>query len=105
NPPLNPLPFVYLSTGVETAFINLLDPDPRSRRISGVPHIHRPATLAEWLGAEPRVPWPARAAESGAGVVEPLPSTLRSRLLALPPLEPAHLYPNQMEARAKPSSP
>jgi type I restriction enzyme R subunit len=92
------LPFVYVSTGVETAFTNLLDPDPRSRRISGVPHIHRPKTLVEWLGAEPRVHWPAKAAEPGGALTTTLPSTLRSRLLDLPPLERGFLYPNQIEA-------
>jgi len=34
NPPVNPLPFLYLSTGVETRFINGLDPDPKTRAIS-----------------------------------------------------------------------
>jgi len=53
NPPVSPLPFVYMSTGVETRFINDLDPDPRTRVISAnLPHIHRPETLAEWIGAE-----------------------------------------------------
>ena len=46
TPPVNPLPFLYMSTGVETRFINLLDPDPKTRRISDVPHIHQPSTLA-----------------------------------------------------------
>jgi type I restriction enzyme, R subunit len=45
-----PLPFLYESTGVETRFTNRLDPEPRSRSIF---HFHRPATLAEWLEAEP----------------------------------------------------
>jgi hypothetical protein len=53
NPPVNPLPFLYMSTGVETRFINGLDPEPKTRTISAnLPHIHRPATLAEWIGAE-----------------------------------------------------
>ena len=53
NPPVTPLPFLYLSTGVEKRFINGLDPDPKTRAISAnLPHIHRPETLAEWLGAE-----------------------------------------------------
>ena len=29
---VRPLPFLYESTGTETQFTNLLDPDPRSRR-------------------------------------------------------------------------
>jgi len=48
NPPVNPLPFVYLSNGVETRFINGLDHDPKTRVISvNLPEIHRPETLAE----------------------------------------------------------
>jgi len=39
SPPISPLPFLYMSTGVETRFINLLDPAPRTRRISGAPWI------------------------------------------------------------------
>jgi type I restriction enzyme R subunit len=98
NPPLNPLPFVYVTTGIETAFINLLDPDPRSRRVSGVPHIHRPETFAEWLSAEARAQWPAEAAEPGGATRKARPSTLRSRLRTMPPLEAGFLYPNQIEA-------
>ncbi len=56
NPPVNPLPFLYVSTGVDTRFINGLDPDPKSRRISHLPHIHRPETLDEWLKAETPTP-------------------------------------------------
>ena len=53
NPPVNPLPFLYLSTGVETRFINGLDPEPKTRAISAnLPHIHRPETLDEWIRAE-----------------------------------------------------
>jgi len=33
NPPVRPLPFLFLSTGTDTKFTNLLDPDPRSRRV------------------------------------------------------------------------
>ena len=99
NPPVNPLPFVYVSTGVETRFINLLDPDPRSRVVSAtVPQIHRPATLAEWLSAEPLVHWPALAADAPMSPGRTRPSTFRSRILTLPPLDPGRLYPNQVEA-------
>jgi len=49
DPPVEPLPFVYLSTGTDTRFTNLLDPDPRSRRIF---QVHQPSTLADWLTAE-----------------------------------------------------
>jgi type I restriction enzyme R subunit len=102
NPPLDPLPFLYVSTGVETRFVNLLDPEPRSRAVSmTVPHIHRPGTLAEWLKAEPRASWPAPSAEAGGALSKAQPSTLRSRILTLPPLEPGRLYPNQVEAVEK----
>jgi type I restriction enzyme, R subunit len=46
--PIRPLPFLYVSTGVETAFTNLLDPEPRSRSVFS---FHRPETIAEWLQA------------------------------------------------------
>ena len=47
--PRRPLPFQYQSTGVETRFTNLLDPDSRSR---GVFSFHRPETLDQWLTQE-----------------------------------------------------
>jgi type I restriction enzyme R subunit len=43
DPPVEPLPFLYLSTGADTRFTNLLDPDPRSRRIF---EVHQPGRLA-----------------------------------------------------------
>jgi type I restriction enzyme R subunit len=81
---LRPLPFGYMSTGVETVFVNGLDPRPRSR---GVFQFHRPETLAEWLAADP-TPGTTRL------------STLRSRLLALPPLDERaqRLWPAQAKA-------
>lgn len=48
-----PLPFCYQSSGVETRFTNLLEPDARSRRVFS---FHRPETLAEWLTAEAASP-------------------------------------------------
>ena len=41
-----PLPFSYESTGTETLFVDLRDPDYRSRRVFS---FHRPETLKEWL--------------------------------------------------------
>ncbi len=41
-----PLPFTYESTGVETQFSDLRDPDPRQRRVFS---FHRPETLREWI--------------------------------------------------------
>ena len=103
SPPVNPLPFLYLSTGVETRFINGLDPDPKTRAISAnLSHIHRPETLAEWIAAETLDTWVKRLHAEGGGLhtaaADTRPASLRARLQALPPLEPASLYPNQIEA-------
>ena len=102
DPPVNPLPFLYMSTGVETRFINLLDPDPKTRRISGVPHIHRPSTLAEWLRADTLDEWVKRLHAGGGGLhtsaEDTRPSSLRARLQTMPPLEQGFLFPNQVEA-------
>jgi type I site-specific restriction endonuclease len=54
HPPVEPLPFLYLSTGAVAKFTNLLDPDPRSRRIF---QVHQPETLAEWLAANTLDTW------------------------------------------------
>ncbi len=74
-----PLPFLYQSTGVETRFTNLLEPDARSR---GVFAFHRPETLAGWLAAEAAFPG----------------SILRARLRRLPPIAVACLRPIQVRA-------
>lgn len=62
-----PLPFAYESTGIETVFRDVRDPDYRSRRIFS---FHRPQTLID------------RAREQ---------DTLRARLKEMPPLETAGL--------------
>jgi type I restriction enzyme R subunit len=92
--PIRPLPFLYVSTGVETNVVNLLDPEPRSRRVFS---FHRPETIAEWMqshnlpdwirgwGGEPPALNPARAAP---------PSSLRARLRAMPPVAIANLWEN-----------
>ena len=49
-----PLPFSYISTGDETAFINHLDPHARTRPIFS---FHRPDTLREWLSADTLDAW------------------------------------------------
>ncbi len=41
-----PLPFGYESTGVETFFRDLRDPNPRSRRVFA---FHKPETLLQWI--------------------------------------------------------
>jgi len=93
--PRRPLPFQYQSTGVETYFTNLLDPEPRAREVF---HVHRSATLAEWVGLRPGVAAAASslpaAAESGA----PYLSALRSRLRNLPPLNETGLWQAQVRA-------
>jgi len=69
-----PLPFVYESTGVETMFRDVRDPEYRSRRVYA---FHRPGTLME-LAQESK--------------------TLRARLKTMPPLETAGLRGCQVEA-------
>ena len=114
-PPIRPLPFLYVSNGHITDFLNRLDPEPRSRRIFAP---HRPETLAEWLKAEPHTArnpdGSSRAADSakrhpdspGSHRLPDWPSTLRSRLARLPPIatDPDHkdaipgMWPNQLRA-------
>jgi type I restriction enzyme R subunit len=103
NPPVEPLPFLYLSTGVETRCINLLDPDPKTRAISAnLPHIHRPETLAEWIDAETLDAWVKRLHTEGSGLYtaadDTKPASFRARLQALPPVERDKLYANQFDA-------
>ncbi len=105
NPPVTPLPFLYESTGVETQFTNLLDPEPRSRPVFAV---HRPETLADWLVADTLDAWVKALHAEGSGFYtaadDTRPSSLRSRLQTLPPLEQPQkgsgwrLYPNQVQA-------
>jgi type I restriction enzyme R subunit len=90
-----PLPFLYESTGKETQFTNLLDPEPRSREVFT---FHRPETHREWLqqaGYEqvrtlPSVAEAPAPYEAGA--------TLRARLKTLPPLVTNGLWPPQVTA-------
>lgn len=70
----NPLPFEYESTGVETHFADLRDPDWRSRRLFA---FHRPETLNEWISQD---------------------DTLRARLRLLPTLQSGTLRDCQFEA-------
>ena len=69
-----PLPFAYESTGIETFFRNLKDPDTRSRRVFA---FHKPETLLEY-------------AERG--------ESLRYKLKKLPPLITEGLRDCQIEA-------
>ncbi len=71
---LEPLPFAYESTGVETYFRDERDPDPRSRRVFA---FHQPETLREWISES---------------------NILRSRLQTFPTLIPEGLRDCQTEA-------
>jgi len=71
---LEPLPFAYESTSVETFFRDLRDPNSRSRRVFA---FHKPEMLYEWLSQG---------------------STLRARLSNLPPLITEGLRDCQVEA-------
>jgi len=79
KPYRKPLPFCYQSTGIETRFTNLMEPDARSRTVFG---FHRPETMADWLMDESTKPG----------------STLRARLKHMPPLNEEKLWPAQIKA-------
>ncbi len=66
--------FAYVSTGIETFFVDILDPDYRSRRVFA---FHKPETLQEWLSQN---------------------ETLRARLRKMPPLIETALWDCQVEA-------
>src|SRR5664280_1917551 len=77
--PRRPLPFLYQSTGIETRFTSLLNPDARSRQVFA---LHRAETLAQWLQDESQHPG----------------TTLRARLRNMPPLIKDGLRPAQIAA-------
>ena len=94
---LRPLPFLYQSTGCETRFTNLLDPEPRSRALFA---FHKPETLAGWLGVsesarESQDPDGQIAAEPPDGFLSRNP---RQKLKAMPPLDASALWPVQERA-------
>jgi len=91
-----PLPFIYESTGQETHFTNLMDPEPRARQVFT---FHRPEMLRSWLEeagystsvrALPMVAEPTTGYEAAA--------TLRARLQHMPPLIEEGLWPPQVRA-------
>jgi type I restriction enzyme R subunit len=94
-----PLPMLYESTGVETQFTNLLEPEPRSRPVFA---FHRPATLREWVSPVivpfPMVDGQLAAEERGRYDVGDDVATLRGRLQYLPPVPEAGLWPAQLQA-------
>jgi len=69
-----PLPFAYESTGTETYFRDLRDPEPRSRRVFS---FHRPETLAKWASQQ---------------------DSLRCMLRKMPPLRTEGLWDCQIRA-------
>ncbi len=80
KPARKPLPFCYQSTGIETRFTNLIDPDARSRPVFS---FHRPETFAEWLAQEAKTPGSNLRARlkhlpSSGGSLDPLVSGLWS---------------------------
>ena len=93
-----PLPFLFESTGAETQFTNLLDPEPRSRLVFS---FHRPEALARWIGvpdgdAGPSDGGPRRVGEGGDEYLAS--DNLRQGLRAMPPLKASGLWPVQAEA-------
>lgn len=70
----DPLPFVYESTGTLTRFTDYRDPKPRGRAVFS---FHRPEEMANWLKKD---------------------LSLRSRLQAIPTLDPSELRPAQIKA-------
>ena len=100
DPPVSPLPFLYISNGGSTAFTNLLDPKPKSRRIF---QIHRPETIADWLKADTLDDWVKALHEEDGELQRTFdatrPSTLRSRISTLPRyLGAPGQFPNKVEA-------
>jgi type I restriction enzyme R subunit len=94
-----PLPMLYESTGIETRFTNLRDPEPKSRRTFG---FHRPETLMEWAkdGADSSpTPRPLNAVAEKSGSYETGRSSLAGRFQLLPAqIDDPHLWPAQRTA-------
>jgi type I restriction enzyme R subunit len=77
---LRPLPFLYESTGTETRFTNVLDPEPRSHEVFA---FHRPETMRSWLEA---------------AKLNPAAPSLRGRLTRIPALHDKGLWAAQARA-------
>lgn len=89
-----PLPFLYQSTGEETRFTNVLDPDPRSRTVFS---FHRPETLIAWAQGKIGIAGAASSVhETQDGYSAP--STLQRRLRRLPALVEDGMRPAQIRA-------
>ena len=87
-----PLPFLFESTGTETRFTNLLDPEPRSRSVFS---FHTPDALAEWIGTQSEISAVGSADHTGGYLAS---SNLRQRLTHMPPLDAGRLWPVQARA-------
>jgi len=90
-----PLPYLYVTTGVETRFTNLMDPDPRSRQVFA---FHKPETLRDWLNEAGYTAALTKVAELPTPYMGAPAQTLRGRLKAMPPLIATHLWPAQERA-------
>ena len=90
-----PLPFLYQSTGVETQFTSLLDPDPRSRLVF---HFHRPEALLGWAQGLAGIAEPN--ASTSAVSSDDAPSTLLRRLRRMPVLDTRGMRDVQAQAVA-----
>lgn len=93
--PYKPLPFAFISTGEETAFINFFDPHPRTREVFS---FHRPETMREWLTADTLDEWLKRPGGFYTKADDTKPSTLRGRLRAMPPIVLPGMWPNKVKA-------
>ena len=90
-----PLPFLYETTGSETHFTNLLDPEPRSRNVFA---FHTPDALATWVGSESMTGQPSLAAVAEPGAAYLVARNLRQRLTEMPPLDAGALWSVQERA-------
>ena len=90
-----PLPFLYETTGSETRFTNLLDPEPRSRNVFA---FHTPDVLAHWVGSGAATGRAAAAGIAEPGAAYAVAPNLRRLLTEMPPLDAGALWPVQQQA-------
>ena len=90
-----PLTFLYETTGSETHFTNLLDPEPRSRNVFA---FHTPDALAKWVGSGSTLGVSPAAGIAEAGSTYAVAQNLRQRLTEMPPLDTGALWPVQARA-------
>src|SRR3989454_163086 len=77
--------------------LNHLDPMPRTRPVFT---FHKPETLREWLTADTLDAWLKLSGGFYTAADDTKPSTLRSRLRAMPPVDLPALWPNKVQAVA-----